>query len=414
MDATRLHKLRIDLTNFLDVILLDLGRNGRRSWADRYVRGRLLDGHRKSIEPMAQRRRATDQGALDYEQGLQQFVNQSPWDERPGRDRLAGHLAAVLDPDGFLIVDDTGFPKQGAHSVGVARQYSGTLGKVGNCQVAVTLQYATDREVVALDADVYLPEGSWGGDPARLRAAGVPEGVGYRPKWRIGLALRRRAKANGFTGVVLADSASGEVTEFRQALDAAGWRYCVGIDKTLKVIAADADLGDVPPYGGRGRPPSRPARVRPGAASESVLAWAMARARDFRRVTRREGRKGKLTSRFAAWRVRPAHRLSAGREPLGPCWLLAEWPEGEEDPTKFFFSNLPARTSVRQLVRTAKGRWWVEHSYKELKDELGLDHFAGRGWRGWQRHVTLVFLAYAFLVLQRKQRRGKKGAAATR
>ena len=414
MDAKRLHKLRSDLSGFLDGVLPDLGRQGRRSWADLYVRGLLLDGHRKSIEPMAERLRAIDQSALDYEQGLQQFVNQSPWDERPARDRLARHLAGVLGPGGFLIVDDTGFPKQGTHSVGVARQYSGSLGKVGNCQVAVTLQYATDREVVALDADLYLPEKSWGDAPERLRAAGVPEGIGYRPKWQVALALLRRAQANGLTGVVLADSAYGEVTEFRQALDDEGWRYCVGIDKTLKVIAADADLGEVPPYSGRGRPPSRPAKVRPGAPSDSVLAWAVARAADFRRVTWREGSKGKLTSRFAAWRVRPAHRLAAGREPLGACWLLAEWPEGEPEPTKFFFSNLPAGASVRQLVRTAKGRWWVEHSYKELKDELGLDHFEGRGWRGWQHHVTLVFLAYAFLVLQRKQRRGKKGAAATR
>jgi len=414
MDAKRLHKLRSDLTGFLDEVLLDLGRQGRRSWADLYVRGLLLDGHRKSIEPLADRLRAIDRSPLDYEQGLQQLVNQSPWDERPVRDRLARHLAGALGPGGSLIVDDTGFPKQGRHSVGVARQYSGTLGKVGNCQIAVTLQYATDRDVVALDADLDLPEKSWGDAPERLRAAGVPDGIGYRPRWQIALVLLRRARANGFTGVVLADSAYGEVTEFRRALDGEGWRYCVGIDKTLKVIAADADLGEVPPYCGRGRPPARPVKVRPGATSDSVGAWAVAHATDFRRVTWREGSKGKLTSRFAAWRVRPAHKLAAGREPLGACWLLAEWPEGEQEPTKFYFSNLPARTSTRQLVRTAKGRWWVEHSYKELKDELGWDHFEGRGWHGWQHHVTLVFLAYAFLVLQRKLRRGKKGAAATR
>jgi SRSO17 transposase len=179
----------------------------------------------------------------------------------------------------------------------------------------------------------------------------------------------------------------------------------------LKVIAADADLGEVPPYTGRGRPPSRPEKVQPGATSASVLGWAESRARGFRKVTWREGSKGKLSSRFAAWRVRPAHKLSAGQEPLAPCWLLVEWPEGEAAPAKYFFSNLPTGTPLRQLVRTAKGRWWVEHSYKELKDELGLDHFEGRSWRGWQHHVTLVMLAYAFLVLRRRQRRGKKGGA---
>ena len=171
---------------------------------------------------------------------------------------------------------------------------------------------------------MYLPEDSWGNNPERLTAAGVPEGVGYRPKWQLGLTLLERAKANGLGGVVLADSAYGDVTEFRQALDAAGWRWCVGIEQTLKVIAADADLGEVPPYPGRGRPPSRPEKVQPGATSASVLEWAQSRAREFRKVTWCEGSQGKLSSRFAAWRVRPAHKLSAGKEPLAPCWLLVE------------------------------------------------------------------------------------------
>jgi SRSO17 transposase len=411
MDAKRLQRLQVELARYLDDVLTDLGRQGRRPWAELYLRGLLLDGRRKSAGAMAERLQRIDRSPQDYEQGLQQFLSPSPWDERPVRDQLARHLGHTLGGDGLLILDDTGFPKQGTHSVGVARQYSGTLGKVGNCQIGVTLQFATKREVVCLDAELYLPEESWGNDRDRLQAAGVPEDVGYRPKWRIGLALLGRAKANGFTGVVLADSAYGDVTEFRQSLDAEGWRYCVGVEKTLKVIAADADLGKVPPYTGRGRPPSRPEKVQPGATSASVLEWVQGRARDFRKVTWREGSQGKLSSRFGAWRVRPAHKLSAGKEPLAPLWLVAEWPEGEAGPTKFFFSNLLVGTSLRQLVRTAKGRWWVEHSYKELKDELGLDHFEGRSWRGWQHHVTLVLLAYAFLVLRRRQRRGKKGVA---
>jgi SRSO17 transposase len=409
MDPKRLRRLQGDLTRYLDDVLPDLGRHGRRSWAELYLRGLLLDGRRKSAGAMAERLQRIDRTTQDYEQGLQQFLSQSPWDERPVRNQLAQHLAHLLDVDGLLILDDTGFPKQGTHSVGVDRQYSGTLGKVGNCQIAVTLQYATEREVVCLDADLYLPEESWGNQPDRLRAAGVPKGIGYRPKWQMGLQLLAQARANGFRGVVLADSAYGDVTEFRQALDADDWHYCVGIEKTLKVIAADTDLGEVPPYSGRGRPPTRPEQVRPGATSESVQQWAQNRSRDFRKVTWREGSKGKLASRFAAWRVRPAHKLSAGKEPLAACWLIVEWPEEEAAPAKYFFSNLPGSTSLKRLVRTAKGRWWVEHSYKELKDELGLDHFEGRLWRGWQHHVTLVLLAYAFLVLQRRQRRGKKG-----
>jgi SRSO17 transposase len=411
MDAKRLQRLQVDLTRYLDEILLDLGRQGRRAWAELYLRGLLLDGQRKSAGAMAERLQRIDRSPQDYEQGLQQFLSQSPWDERPVRDRFAQHLAGALAADGFLILDDTGFPKQGTESVGVARQYSGTLGKVDNCQIGVTLQYATTQEVVCLDAELYLPEESWANNPQRRTAAGVPEAVCYRPKWQIGLTLLERAQANGFTGIVLADAAYGDVTEFRQILDAAGWRYCVGVEKTLKVIAADADLGEVPPYTGRGRPHSRREKVQPGAASESVGQWAQSRPRDFRKVTWRDGSKGKMSSRFAAWRVRPAHRLSAGKEPLAACWLVAEWPEGAAAPTKFFFSNLPSDTSLRQLVRTAKSRWWVEHSYKELKDELGLDHFEGRSWQGWQHHVTLVLLAYGFLVLQRQQRRGKKKAS---
>ena len=410
MDTRQLHRLRTDLAAFVADLLPDhLGNVTRCRWAEVYLRGLLLDGHRKSIAPMAERLRTIDGSAQDYEQALQQLINQSPWHDRPVRDSLTRWVLATVGGDGSVILDDTGFPKQGTCSVGVARQYSGTLGKVGNCQVAVTLQYATAQEVFALDAELYLTE-EWGSDRPRLEAVGVPEDIGYRPKWQIGLTLLERAKGNGLSGTVLADSAYGDTTEFRKALDDAGWRYCVGISSTLKVVAADHDFGRVRPYRGQGRPPSRPANVRAGATAPSVKEWAQARANEFRRVTWREGTKGKLSSRFAAWRVRPAHRLSAGQEPLAECWLVVEWPEGEAEPTKYFFSNLPADTALRQLVRTAKGRWWVEHSYKELKDELGLDHFEGRGWRGWHHHVTLVLLAYAFVVLRRRHRR-KKGVA---
>jgi SRSO17 transposase len=385
-----------------------LGDSRRRRWCDAYLRGVLLDGHRKSVEPMAARLRAIDQKTEDYEQGLQQFLSQSPWDERQVLDRLQGWVARRFGGEGLLIIDDTGFPKQGTHSVGVARQYTGTLGKVASCQVAVTLQFATGKEVVGLDARLYLPE-SWTQDRERMDRAGVPGDVDHQPKWQLALAMIRRAHANGLRGTVLADSLFGTVTEFRQQLDLDGHTYCVGIDSTLKVIAADADLGPVPKHTGRGRPPTRPTGVRAGAKSPSVRQWALDHTVDFRKVTWREGTKGKMTSRFAAWRVRPAHKLSAGKEPLPACWLLAEWPANSEQPTKFFFSNQPPTTSLKQLVATAKGRWWIEHSYRELKDELGLDHFEGRSWRGWHHHVVLVLMAYAFLQDVRS-RRAKKGA----
>jgi SRSO17 transposase len=387
-----------------------LGNTRRRRWAEVYVRGLLLDGARKSIEPMARRLEAVDgpdRPARDYEQALQQLISQSPWDDQALRDRLARRVLAEAGVGGALLIDDTGFPKQGKNSVGVARQYSGTLGKVGSCQVAVTLQYSTERAVFCLDAALYLPR-QWADDPDRLRAAGVPEGVGYRPKWQIALELLERAKAGGLSGPVLADSAYGDVTAFRAALQEQGWAYCVGVSSPLKVVAADHDFGPVPPYRGKGRRPSRSAGVRAGVKSESVKQWAQARPGAFRKVAWREGTRGKLSGRFAAWRVRPAHRLSAGAEPRAACWLLAEWPEAEAAPTKYFFSNLPAGTSLRRLVGTTKGRWWVEQSYKEMKDELGLDHFEGRSWRGWHHHVALVLVAYAFVVLRRQRR--KKGA----
>ena len=403
MDARKLTKLRNDLTAFLDAVAGPLGHPRRRRWCDAYLRGLLLDGHRKSVETMAVRLKAIEPGDEDYEQALQQFLNQSPWDEHALLDGLHAWVGRRFGTDGFLIIDDTGFPKQGEHSVGVARQYTGTLGKVASCQVAVTLQFATASQVVALDAQLYLPE-AWTEDRDRLTRAGVPAAVGYRPKWQMALAMVRRAVANGFHGVVLADSLFGTVTAFREQLAADGRTYCVGIDSTLKVIAADADLGPVPPHSGTGRPPTRPVMVRAGATSPSVKQWAIDRGGDFRPVTWREGSKGRMTGRFAAWRVRPAHKLSAGREPLAACWLLAEWPEGEAQPAKYFFSNLPAGTSLKRLVATAKSRWWVEHSYRELKDELGLDHFEGRSWRGWNHHVVLVLMAYAFLQDVRRRR----------
>jgi len=193
---------------------------------------------------------------------------------------------------------------------------------------------------------LYLPK-AWTDDRGRMAKAGVPDDVGHRPKWEMALAMLRRAHANGFRGVVLADSLFGTVTEFRERLDADGRTYCVGIDSTLKVVAADADLGPIPPHSGRGRPPTRPSKVRAGATSPSVKEWALDHAGDFRTVKWREGSKGRMAGRFAAWRVRPAHKLSAGKTPLAACWLLAEWPEGADR------YDLAGAVPVRRLVIAA-------------------------------------------------------------
>jgi SRSO17 transposase len=432
MDGRSLKRLRSELEEFVGELLSDLPRRDQRRWAQTYLRGLLLDGHRKSIEPMAKRLEEIDGSKHDYEQSLQQLVNQSPWPAGLVRDRLQRWVAARSaaqarrhrDRSGaevqrLLIIDETGFPKQGKGSVGVSRQYSGTLGKVASCQMAVTLQYATQPagkvqggEVFCVDVRLFLPEKTWGNDRKRMTGAGVPPDVGYEPKWKMALTMLNLAKANGLNGVVLADALYGSVTEFRRSLDREGWTYCVGVESTLSVIDAAQDLGEVPPWSGYGRPPTRPSRVAAKIAGVSVRRWAMGRAADFRTVNWREGsrvRKGKarqLSGRFAAWRVCPAHRLSDGRRPQRECWLLAEWPSGEDAPTKFFLANLPARASLRQLVRTAKGRWWVEQSYREMKEELGLDHYEGRSWVGWHHHVVLVMLAYAFVVAYRRQKRG--------
>lgn len=416
MQARTLRQWQDELDGFLRELVADLPRSDQRGWAETYVRGLLLDGQRKSIQPMAERLAAIDQSWRDYEQSLQQFVNQSPWPAEKLRDRLQQWLAK-RHPSGssaqphYLVIDDTGFPKQGAHSVGVARQYSGTLGKVANCQIAVTLQQVAHESVWGVDAELYLPK-VWTDDPNRMAQTGVPEEIGYRPKWQMALQMLDRAQHNGLGGIVLADSLYGSVHAFRKQLAQQGWSYCVGIDSTLKMIDANEDLGCVPQSKGSGRPPSRPKRVQSKKPGSSVKQWAMDHAEDFRGVSWREGTKGKLSSYFAAWRVRPAHKLTAGQHPQSPCWLIAEWPEDQEKPTKFFFSNLPTSYSLKRLVQVAKGRWWIELSYRELKDELGLDHFEGRSWRGWHHHVILVLLAYAFLVACREDRR-KKGIEPT-
>lgn len=283
----------------------------------------------------------------------------------------------------------------------------GNYGRIGvQRNHRLTLQVANRQDVFALDAELYLSK-QWTDDPRRMRSAKIPEHVGYQPKWKLALDMLERAAAQGFDGLALADAEFGSVTKFRESVSEHGLKYAVGIDNTIAIIDATLDLGTPPPRKKqRGRPPSRPQKVSAGLETESVKQWALRQASDFRRVTWRVGTKGKMQQRFAAWRVRPAYKTRAGRTPLSPVWLLAEWPADKDAPTKYFFLSLDERTSLQRLVTTAKSRWPVEQSYRELKQELGFDHFEGRSYRGWQHHVTLVFLAYAFLVAERRKKRG--------
>jgi len=396
MTASEIEKCRARLEQFLGDLLEPLGRSERRQGSAVYVRGLLLDGERKSIEPMAAR---LPEGNV---QALQQLIGQSPWPWAPVWERLARRMTAELAPDPVWVLDDTGFPKQGRHSVGVERQYSGTLGKTANCQVAVSLHQVGPEESTILGWRLYLPE-SWIQDAERRAEAGIPEAVGFRTKWQLALELIDQALAWGLRGrVVLADTAYGEVTEFREGLEARQRPYVVGVPSPLGVWTQPPRVHQLKARG-RGRPPSvyhygeqRPPSVREVAE----------KARGWKQVRWREGTKGWLESRFYACRVQPSHGFHAGRPPHKEVWLLVEWPRAEKEPTKYFLCDLPVPYPLRRLVRIAKGRWKIEQDYQQLKEELGLDHYEGRSWTGWHHHVTLVMLAHAFLTLEKL--RGKK------
>ncbi len=397
MNARERARSRTRLVQYLVDLLAPLGRSDRRHWGEVYIRGLLLDGERKSIEPLAQR---LPEGNV---QALQQLVGQSPWDEGPIREHLARRLAQELSPGAAWVVDEVGFPKQGKHSVGVARQYCGTLGKVGNCQVAVSLNYTTDDGSFPVDWRLYLPE-AWTQDPARCRRAEVPPAIRFHTKWELALACCDQARAWGVpAGVVLADAGYGKVTAFREGLEARRLQYMVEVDGTLTAWTTPQTRQPVP-FRGRGRRP-KPQYVGPPPATLATRAAQLPRTA-WRTIRWREGTKGWLESRFAAVRVQPAHGYLEGapEQPVG--WLLVEWPVGATAPVKYWLSNLPAATTLRRLVRWAKSRWRIEQDYRQLKRELGLDHFEGRGWRGWHHHVTLVSVAYGFLVLEAL--RGKK------
>jgi SRSO17 transposase len=372
-------------------------RSEQRKWGGVYLRGLMLDGKRKSIEPMAARLADGD------EQCLQQFVNQSPWDERVVRANLARRMCAELEPD-VWIVDDTGFAKKGRWSVGVARQYSGTLGRVDNCQIGVSISAATDAASCPINWRIFVPE-EWDADAERRARAHLPDDVRHRAKWRLALDMIDEARGWGVEpAVVASDAGYGDITAFRQGLSERGIAYVAQV-KAGTSAYDESVAPERPEYSGRGRPPAARYRQAPSSLRELVIA---AGKRAATGVTWREGSRGRMHSRFVALRVRPANidlrraAHDADRE-LEVCWLLAEWPSDADAPTDYWLSTLPASTPRRELVSLAKARWRIEHDYRELKDALGLDHFEGRSYRGWHHHVTLVSVAHAFLTLERRR-----------
>lgn len=399
MTTKQLAACRKRLDSFLTEMLAPLGRKDRRQWGGVYLRGLLLDGERKSAGAMAARLPDGN------EQSLQQFLNQSPWDWQPLWRQMAKQIERTFPQPVAWIIDDTGFPKKGEHSVGVARQYSGTLGKTGNCQIAISLHRTDARGSSPLGFQLYLPQ-EWTDDPARCQAAGMPDEVGFQPNWQLAVGLIEQALDWGLAKppVVLADSAYGEVTAFREALERRALAYAVGISKALAVWP-EPPGGAVPNGTGRGRPTKC---LRFGDQKPvSVKELTGANQKRFRTVRWREGSHGPLVSRFWAQRVQTAHGWNHGQAPGKEVWLLVEWPAEEPEPVKYYLCDLPENTSWRQLVATARGRWRVEQDYQQMKEELGLDHFEGRSWTGWHHHVSMVMLAHLFLRLEQKRRRSK-------
>jgi SRSO17 transposase len=402
MTPAQLRRVRTRLLAFAQDIFESIPRKDQRRWGQTYLRGLLLDGKRKSIEPMATRLARGDPQADAYalEQALQQFVNQSPWDWTAVRRRLAERMTAAIGPAAWVI-DDTGFPKFGRYSVGVAPQYCGALGKVANCQVGVSIHATTDQASCPIDWRLFLPE-EWDHDAERRRKAHLPADVHHRPKWQLALDMLDELAAWGLAPpVLLADAAYGEVAEFRLGLEQRQLAYVVQVPGTLSAYPQDVAPETVP-YAGRGRPPVARYRQRRWSLRQLVLAAGPGAAST---VAWREGADGApLAARFVALRVRPAGvrlRRAARGGQLPVRWLLAEWPDGEPEPVKYWLASLPETTPLQRLVGLAKLRWRVEHDYRELKDALGLDHFEGRSFKGWQHHVTLVSVAHAFVTLQR-------------
>ncbi len=379
-----------------------LGHRDRHEPLRAYVTGLCLPGERKSVEPMAAR--VDPRHVRSRHQSMHHFIADAPWEAaavlRVARARV---LSAMVrhGPVAAWIVDDTGFPKKGQHSVGVARQYCGVLGKQDNCQVAVSVSVANEAVSLPVAYQLYLPE-SWASDRRRRRAAGVPDHITLQPKWQIALGQIAAVQAEGVPPApVLADAGYGDTTAFREALTTAGLAYVVGVKK--ETTAWPPGEAPRPPkrWKGRGRPPThvrRTARHTPQSLKQLAVTLPTTA---WRTVTWREGTRGAMRSRFARLRVRPAHRDEERTEPRREEWLLIEWPRGDAEPTKYWLSTLPETTPVAELARLAKLRWRIERDYQELKDELGLDHFEGRGWRGFHHHGALCIAAYAFLAAER-------------
>jgi SRSO17 transposase len=368
-----------------------------------YCLGLVMPGERKSVEPMAAVTAPARVAA--QHQSLLHFVGAGSWSDEMVLAKVREMVLPEIQRHGPIeawIIDDTSFPKQGRHSVGVARQYCGQLGKEDNCQVAVSLSLANGHASLPVAYRLYLPQ-EWTNDRARLRKAGVPETIGFKTKHEIALDQLRWACAAGLPrGVVLMDAAYGNNSGLRADITALGLTYVVGILSNTTVWTPGT--GPLPPkkWSGRGRPPKllrRDGMHQPVAVRELALGLPK---RAWRTIEWREGTAEPLSSRFAAIRVRVARRDFKRSESHPEEWLLIEWPKGETEPTKYWLSTLAEDITPQHLVYVAKLRWRIERDYQDLKQEVGLGHFEGRGWRGFHHHATLCIAAFGFLISERE------------
>jgi len=387
---------------FVSRLFEGIGHADRREPLRAYIAGLLLPGERKSVEPMAAK--IDPRHVESRHQSMHHFVADAPWDERAVL-RVARDWALEQferhGPVEAWVVDDTGIPKKGKHSVGVARQYCGVLGKQDNCQVAVTVSLVNEVMSVPAAHRLYLPE-IWANDPGRRKVARVPEEIEFRTKWQIARDEIARLLADGVPKApVISDAGYGTTTEFRDWLAAQDLVYGVGVQGEVTVWTTDNPPPEPAAWKGRGRPATllrrtedtQPCSVAKLALSLDSSAWKSIRWRG--------GTKGDMRSRFARVRVRAAHRDYWRSEARPEEWLLIEWPTGESAPTKFWLSNVSIETNITDLVNLVKLRWRIERDYQELKDEIGLDHYEGRNWSGFHHHAALCIAAYAFLVAER-------------
>jgi SRSO17 transposase len=399
MDQSAFEQVTVSFAAFHAEFAPLFGRTDTQGRSEQYLRGLLVQQtDRRNAENMAE----TINGATP--RALQRLLTEAPWQTGPVIDRLQRYVGVRLnEPMGVFVIDESGFPKQGTHSVGVARQYCGTLGKVANCQMGVFLAYASSRGQALVDRRLFLPK-TWTEDRARCQDAGVPDDVEYQSKAALGLAMLRQAKAAGHLEGqwVAGDDAYGMVPTLRDALDAEDWRYVLDVPKITPVFVALPAL-ELPPWSGRGRRPSRPTVVPESLPAQTVEALAAALpSAAWQTVTVAEGAQGPRTYRFVAQRVWERRAGLPGR----PCWvLLRRNLDGSE--ARYYLSNAPADTALLTLARVAATRWTIETEFKTAKGETGLDEYEVRSWRSWHHHITLALLAGAFLLTLQQDWGGK-------